>query len=83
LSPYLSVPSFIFLPLFPRSSNTGAYILENTPPPGGRGISAEVIWGKKYDKVKRKRGKIYKKKEERGKKKEERGNTIRKREVKG
>jgi hypothetical protein len=40
-------------------SYPGAYILENTPAPGGRGkISANVIWGKKYEKVKRKRGKI-------------------------
>jgi hypothetical protein len=27
------------------------------PPPGG-GISADVIWGKKYEKTKRKRGKM-------------------------
>ncbi len=47
----------------------GAYILENTlPPPGGGKISADVIWGKKYEKAKRKRGKMYKKKEESGKK---------------
>jgi hypothetical protein len=42
--------------------------LENTPPLGGGKISADVIWGKKYEKAKRKRGKIGKKKEERGKK---------------
>ncbi len=37
----------------------GVYILENTPPPGGgNGISADVIWGKKYEKVKRKKGKM-------------------------
>jgi hypothetical protein len=46
--------------------------LENTPPPGGEGISADVIWGKKYEKAKRKRGKMKKKKEESEKKKEER-----------
>jgi hypothetical protein len=40
--------------------------LENTPL-GGE-ISANVIWGKKYEKAKRKRKKMYKKKEERGKK---------------
>jgi hypothetical protein len=41
--------------------------LEKTPPPGGRGeISADVIWGKKYEKVKRKKRKM--KKEERGNK---------------
>ncbi len=33
---------------------TGAYILENNPPLGGGGISADVIWGKKYKKAKRK-----------------------------
>jgi hypothetical protein len=38
----------------------GAYILENTPPPGGGG-NADVIWGKKYEKAKRKSGK-YKRK---------------------
>jgi hypothetical protein len=32
-------------------------------------ISADVIWGEKYEKGKRKRGKVEKKKEERGKKK--------------
>jgi hypothetical protein len=32
---------------------TGAYIFENTPPPGGGAISVDVIWGKKYEKVKR------------------------------
>jgi hypothetical protein len=31
----------------------GVYILENTPP-----ISADVTWGKKYEKFKRKRGKM-------------------------
>jgi hypothetical protein len=36
----------------------GAYILENTPPPPGGRISADVIWGKKYEKAKRKRGKM-------------------------
>jgi hypothetical protein len=57
-----------------REELAGVYILENTPP-GGR-ISADVIWGKKYEKAKRKWGKIFKKKEERGEK-------MRKREVKG
>jgi hypothetical protein len=39
-------------------SMPGVYILENTPPPlGGGEISADVIWGKKYEKAKRKRGK--------------------------
>jgi hypothetical protein len=31
------------------------------PPVGGGGISADVIWGKKYDKAKRKRGKSIRK----------------------
>ncbi len=32
--------------------------MENTPPhPGGRKISADVIWGRKYEKAKRKRKK--------------------------
>jgi hypothetical protein len=35
------------------------------PPPREREISADVIWGKKYEKVKRKRGKCKKRKEER------------------
>jgi hypothetical protein len=37
-------------------------------PPWG-GISANIIWGKKYEKANRKRGKMLKKKEEWGKKK--------------
>jgi hypothetical protein len=58
--------------------------MENTPPPwGGEKISADVIWGKKYEKAKRKRGKMSKKKEEREKKKEERGKKMRNGEVKG
>ncbi len=47
--------------------------MEYTPPLGGGEISADVIWGKKYEKVKRKRGENIKEKEEREKKKEERG----------
>jgi hypothetical protein len=43
---------------------------------GGGKISADVIWRKKYEKAKRKRGEMLKKKEERGKK-------MRKGEVKG
>jgi hypothetical protein len=56
--------------------------MENTPPGGGGEISADVIWGKKYEKTKRKRRKMWKKREERGKKKEERGKKIRKEEAK-
>jgi hypothetical protein len=36
----------------------GVYILENTPPLGGGEISANVIWGKKYEKAMRKKGEI-------------------------
>ncbi len=50
----------------------GVYILENIPPPG-REISADVIWGKKYEKGKRKG------KKEKGRK----GKKKRKGEVKG
>ncbi len=48
--------------------------MENTPPPphptplGGGKISADVIWEKKYEKGKRKRGKMQKKKERKRKK---------------
>jgi hypothetical protein len=57
----------------------GVYILENAPPPPGGGkISADVIWGKKYEKAKSKRGENMKEKEERGKKKEERGKKKKK-----
>jgi hypothetical protein len=39
--------------------NSGVYILENpSPPQGGRKISADVIWGKKYEKAKRKKRKM-------------------------
>jgi hypothetical protein len=59
--------------------SAGVYILENTSPPLGGEISANVIWGKKYEKGKRKRGretggkcKRKRKKEERKRKKGER-----------
>jgi hypothetical protein len=49
----------------------GVYILENTPPPsGGGGISAHVIWGKKYENAKNKKGENVK---EKGRKGEEKG----------
>jgi hypothetical protein len=82
---YYSLPTlFPFLFLFFPHISAGVYIMENSPPPGGGGeISADVIWGKKYEKAKRKRGKMLKKKEEREKKKEERGKKMRKGEVKG
>jgi hypothetical protein len=51
-----------------RLVGRGLYIGKYPPPPRG-GISSNVIWGKKYEKGKRKKGKMRKKKEERGKKK--------------
>jgi hypothetical protein len=36
--------------------NRGLYIGKYPPPGGGREISADVIWGKKYEKDKRIRG---------------------------
>jgi hypothetical protein len=57
--------------------------LENIPPPPGeREISADVIWGKKYEKSQRKRGKMYKKKKK-GKEKGKKGKEIEKQEVRG
>jgi hypothetical protein len=55
----------------------GIYILENapTPHPGGgerEKISANVIWGKKNEKAKRKRGK-FKEKGRKGKRKRKKG----------
>jgi hypothetical protein len=43
------------------------------PPPGGGEISANVIWGKKYEKAKRKRGENIKEKRRKGKENEKRG----------
>jgi hypothetical protein len=67
--PYMSDRTnfnLILLNFYKTSSlcNTGVYILENTfpPPPGGGEISADVIWGKKYEKRKRKRGRRVKEK---------------------
>jgi hypothetical protein len=41
-----------------QQGEAGVYILENAPPPRGEKISADIIWGKKYEKGKRKRGKM-------------------------
>jgi hypothetical protein len=54
----------------------GLYIGKYPPPPGGGEISAEVIWGKKYETVKRKRGKM-KRKKKKGERKRKKG--VRKR----
>ncbi len=48
--------------------------MENTFPRGGKGISADVIWDKKYEKGKRKMGKNVKKKKE-GERKREKGKS--------
>jgi hypothetical protein len=47
----------------------GVYILENTP----LGGESNVIWGKKYEKVKRKRGENIKDKGRKGKEKGRKG----------
>jgi hypothetical protein len=63
----------------------GVYILENTCPLGGK-KSADVIWGKKYEKGEEKKGENVKEKEGRGKmykKKEEMGKKMRKGEAEG
>jgi hypothetical protein len=60
----------------------GIYILENTPPPhqgGGGKISANVVWGKKYEKVKRKKGENVKEKGRKGKEKGRKGKGNEKR----
>jgi hypothetical protein len=58
-------------PLFVVENNIGVYIEENTPPPTrGGGILADVLWGKKYEKGKRKRWQMFRKKEKREKNKE-------------
>ncbi len=54
--------------------------MENTPPPGGGEISADVIWGKKYEKAKRKRGEKVK---EKGRKREEKGKKMKENEKRG
>ncbi len=59
-----STPSACLRSSVPSIALSEAYILENTPL-GGGGISANVIWRKKYEKVKRNRGKMQKKKKER------------------
>jgi hypothetical protein len=49
------------------------------PPPGGGEISADVNWGKKYEKVKRKRGENVKEKGRNGKEKGSKGKENEKR----
>ncbi len=53
--------------------------MENTPPPRGGEILADVIWGKKYEKVKRKKGENVKEKEKKRKEKERKGKENEKR----
>jgi hypothetical protein len=57
--------------------------MENTSPRGGGEISADVIWGKKYEKAKRKRRKMWKKREEGGKKRKKGERKLEKRKQKG
>jgi hypothetical protein len=47
----------------------GVYISENTPSPSRGGISADVIWRKKYEKVKRERGEKRERKRKKGERK--------------
>jgi hypothetical protein len=60
---------------------SGVYILENTLPPWGGGgeISADVIWGKKYEKAKRKREENVKEKRRKGKEQGRKGKENEKR----
>jgi hypothetical protein len=58
-------------------THSGVYILEN-PPRGGE-ISADIIWGKKYEKGKRKRGKCKRK----WKKGERKGRKVKENEERG
>ncbi len=54
--------------------------MENTSPPlGGEKISADVIWGRKYEKEKRKRGENVKK----GRKGKEKGRKGKENETRG
>jgi hypothetical protein len=67
-----NITQFNFL-ILQKSIYIGKY-----PLPPCRGISANVIWGKKYEQGKRTSGKMRDKKEERGKKKEKRREKKRK-----
>ncbi len=61
-------------------SYLGAYILENTPAPGGRGkISANVIWGEKIWKGEKKKGENVKEKGRNGEEKGKKGKENEKR----
>jgi hypothetical protein len=59
-------------------SQPGAYILENTPPPPGEKISANVIWGEKYEKANQERGES-KRKKKKGERKGRKGKESEKR----
>jgi hypothetical protein len=50
----------------------GLYIGKYPPPPGGGEISAHLIWGKKYEKGKRKKGGNARQKERKETEKEKR-----------
>ncbi len=55
------------------------YILENTPPPGGGGISADVIWGKNMKRGREKGGNV----KEKGRKGKEKGRKGKENEKRG
>jgi hypothetical protein len=58
-----------FIPFYVYDCNTGAYILENTPPlGGGGGIPADVIWGKNMKRRREKGGKCKRKRKKRERK---------------
>ncbi len=57
----------------------GAYILANTPPPREQGISADVIWGEKYEKAKSKGENV----KEKGRKEKEKGGKGKENEKRG
>jgi hypothetical protein len=63
-------------------SQGSIYRILPCPPPPLEEISANVIWGKKYEKVRKKGGKC-KRKRIKGKEKGKRGKKMRKGEVKG
>jgi hypothetical protein len=61
-APHLSNFFFLFDNNFRFTNLQGSIYWKIPPPPLGGEISADVIWGKKYGKVKKKRGKCKKRK---------------------
>jgi hypothetical protein len=58
MSPFTVLQSLLICTFPPECSAAEVYILENTSPRGGGGISADVIWRKKYENAKNKKGKM-------------------------